>query len=288
MNFTLLESIIQAGGPNPEEYLHIDRMLALLSEIPTDDRPAIVERLRSMLAPTLTLDTMQGFAFLKPHGYAGDFEIIDRIYQEWKSPSPDFEKWDHYFHSQDAPIAVRNRKAYFINTVRALGSEPKSVLNIASGPGRDLLECLEQTATEHCFTCLDIETKALDHSKELCAEYSDRIEFIEGNALKFSSNEQFDLIWSGGLFDYFTDRVFIIALKRLLRLVTCGGELVVGNFSEINPSRTYMELVGDWNLIHRTPKQLIDLAVKAGVKSHLIEVKEENLGVNLFLHIEKD
>lgn len=50
--------------------------------------------------------TMQGFALQKPHGYAGDYEIIDKIYTETVSHDRALTKWDLYFHAQHAPRAV--------------------------------------------------------------------------------------------------------------------------------------------------------------------------------------
>ena len=88
---------------------------------------------------TLTVDTMQGNAFLKPHGYAGDYEIIDKIYMEWHSPDSSLRVWDKYFHLQSASTAVRNRKKYFISLVKKVATRKShtNILNIGSGPGRD-------------------------------------------------------------------------------------------------------------------------------------------------------
>ena len=288
MDQAMLQDLVASGGPFPDEYSLLDRMLNHLSDLPAEEMVTAVQSLRSILSPTLTRDTMQGFAFLKPHGYSGDFEIIDRIYQHWTSSQTYLKRWDHYFHYQAAPTAVRNRKDYFIDVVRRFGGSSRSVLNVASGPGRDLFECLQMIDTEHTFTCLDIDPSALAYSKALCAPFAKRIKFHQGNPLRFRTSDQYDLVWSGGLFDYFTDRVFIATLKRLLRLVVSGGECVLGNFSMTNPSRPYMQLVGDWNLTHRTPESLIALATSAGVEPHLIDVREESLGVNLFLHIKKE
>lgn len=284
----ILEELVASGGPMPAQYAVLDNMLDQLAILPPEEAAVAVNRVRTVLAPTLTQDTMQGFALLKPHGYSGDYEIIDRIYQGWTSPHDHLERWDHYFHLQAGAAAVRNRKDYFIQTVRELGNTPSQILNVASGPGRDLLECLEQSDIEHFFTCLDIDERALDHSFALCARFAERVGFCQGSAIRFRSSKYFDLVWSGGLFDYFSDRVFVITLKSLLRVLAPGGKCVIGNFSTSHTSRPYMEIVGDWQLIHRTPEQLIELALKAGAVRHQIEVKEEELGVNLFLHITRE
>ena len=67
-----------------------------------------------------TTDTMQGYALLKPHGYAGDFVIIERIYQGWLSPKPHLVNWDRFFHAQEAPRAIVNRKKYFLDMLNSL------------------------------------------------------------------------------------------------------------------------------------------------------------------------
>jgi len=94
------------------------------------------------------------------------------------------------------------------------------------------------------------------------------------------------LVWSAGFFDYLNDRLFVCALRRYWRMVAPGGELVLGNFSTSNPSRTYMEL-GRWFLFHRTEDQLKELALRAGVSPDATRVAQESAGVNLFLHITK-
>ena len=60
----------------------------------------------------------------------------------------------------------------------------------------------------------------------------------------------------------------------------------MGNFSESNPSRAYMELLGDWHLEHRSPEKLRELGRRAGYSDQAMRVGSEPLGVNLFLHLE--
>src|SRR4051812_35947283 len=44
--------------------------------VSTADREALVNAFGKAMSPA----TLQGHIFCKPHGYAGDFEIIDRFY----------------------------------------------------------------------------------------------------------------------------------------------------------------------------------------------------------------
>ena len=51
---------------------------------------------------------------------------------------------------------------------------------------------------------------------------------------------------------------------RMVRFTESGGEVVVGNFGEYNPTRNYMELLGGWRLIHRSGEHLRNRAVPVG------------------------
>jgi SAM-dependent methyltransferase len=235
-----------------------------------------------------TTNCIQGFGFLKPHGYAGDYEIIDRIYTGWVSDDLSLRKWDEYFHVQPAPRAVRNRKAYFHRVLDRLKlARPihrVHVLNVGSGPARDVYEYLAQS-NKFRFECIDLDTRAIEFAKCLCRSYQDRVVFRRENVLRLCLDRQFDLIWSAGLFDYLADQMFLMVLRRLVPIIRPSGELVIGNFSKDNPSRYWMEAVGDWKLHHRTESELRALAHAAGVDDQRLSIGAEPEGVNLFLHI---
>jgi extracellular factor (EF) 3-hydroxypalmitic acid methyl ester biosynthesis protein len=108
-------------------------------------------------------------------------------------------------------------------------------------------------------------------------------QYIEKNAMRFRTEQKFDLIWSSGLFDYLNERTFVFLLARLRDMMASAGTVVVGNFSENNPDRAYMELIGDWFLIHRSEADLIRLALAAGFEPEQISVTADPTGVNLFL-----
>ena len=65
-----------------------------------------------------------------------------------------------------------------------------------------------------------------------------------------------------------------------------GGQLVVGNFGNVNPTRGYMEALVNWYLEHRSDDQLRNLARSACDSARdVIEVRSEATGVNRFLHV---
>lgn len=281
-----IENIISKGGPNEEDYLELKRAIKDLESLTKEEEADLVK----LITPILSINTMQGFAYHKPYGYAGDFEIIDRIYTHWKSQEPKLRKWDNFFHSQEAPNAVRNRKKYFIKLINKNEKHSKldsfRVLNIGSGPARDVKEYFDiNNNSRATFDCIDLDQKAIDYASKLCLKYKNRVSFIKTNIFRFKPVKKYNLIWSAGLFDYFNDDRFVRLTRKLLTHVEKGGELVVGNFCTSNPTRSYMEKFMGWPLNHRSDKELCKLALKAGISSDFIKIGREELGVNLFLHI---
>lgn len=287
---TYLLKLIDEGGPIKGEFELFRRVLAEIGIMLASGNISQEEiiNLRLVCKEILTTDTMQGLALNKIHGYSGDFEKIDKIYIEHKSTNPKLIKWDEFFHEQKAPIAVRNRKIYFheILTFRKLNTEKLEVLNIASGPGRCMYDWLtKNTKSEIKFDCVELDSNAIEYAKNLNTEFLNQISFQQANILKYNTNIKYDIIWAAGILDYFNDRLFVHLISKLKNNLKQGGSLIVGNFSDNNPSKAYMEIFGNWHLIHRSREKLIQLASEAGVSPEKIEVHSEPLGANLFLHI---
>lgn len=76
-------------------------------------------------------------------------------------------------------------------------------------------------------------------------------------------------------------------MRKLIDCTSEKEEIIIGNFNDENPSRTYMEMVGDWMLHHHSEDKLMRLAIKAGADPSKIWAGLELEGINLFLHIWK-
>jgi len=281
---------INAGGPEEHQY---DELTSIWDSINDPQENSLQNalnrnRLASLFDSEFLSKTIQGFGFRKPHGYAGDFEIIDYIYQRKENTDKRFQKWDKYLHSQQACKAVINRKSYFIDLVKskvAQADRPLRILNIASGPCRDVLEMFEQVSPAAIkMHCVEMDPNAIVYARGLLGNFSDSVDFTRESIFEYDTDNRFDLVWSAGLFDYFADEDFIGLLAKIFSFCATSGEMVIGNFSVSNPSRSYMELGTNWHLFYRTAEELKELAFKAGLKKENLEVKSEALGVNLFLH----
>ncbi|MEM8710122.1 MAG: hypothetical protein AAGG01_04155, partial [Planctomycetota bacterium] len=106
----------------------------------------------------------------RPHGYAGDFEIIERIYDRWVSPEPHLARWDHYFQTRPATEAVRGRLSVVAPLIDGLG-EGDTVLTIGAGPCKEIEDAVKrgQMAPGVEFTAIDIDQRAIEFAKSRVA-----------------------------------------------------------------------------------------------------------------------
>lgn len=284
-----IESLVTRGGPTQMDYPALnDWFSSVHQRVRQGDYPeSDLLALRAAFGDAMSPATLQGFVCAQPHGYPGDFEIIDKIYVRHLSPKPHLLKWDAYFHAQPATKAVRNRKDYFHTLLDAHSRrrKPLRVLKLASGPGRSMFEWLSANRNADVdFTCIELDANAIAYASALNQDFLARIAFQQQNALWIRPNQEYDLIWAAGLFDYFADNVFQSVVRRVMPSIAAGGELVIGNFASSNPSRAYMEF-GGWALHHRSAEALTSLALSCGAAPHAIRIGAEPEGVNLFLHI---
>lgn len=288
--------LVRNGGPRPAEYAAVR---AGVEELAVARRAGLVSAAEAegILATggpeTGSGQTMQDFARVKPHGYPGDFQIIDRIYQRWISSDPAVEKWDHFFHAQAAARALCNQKRYFHSWLREAEAKRHVVLplihllHLGGGPGRDVSEYFHDTPDSRA-TCafVEMDARAIAYAARLCARMRNRVFFHQANPLNFRTAVAPHLIWAAGVADYLDQANFTALLHRLWRLLLPGGELVFGNFSPANPNRGYLELMG-WDLTPRDAVQLAEAARNAGIPEACVRVAQEPERVILFLHLEK-
>jgi hypothetical protein len=287
-----LAVIVGQGGPTADDYPRLQCLMDRISTLRADG--AISEAMNDALWESLgevgSTQTLMGFIYRKPHGYHGDFEIIDKFYNNWVNPEPRLSRWDRWIQSLECTRAVRNRKDYFrsIAGTEAHIRRTMNILNVGSGPCRDLLELLNSLSVGALVrtTCVDIDTSAITFARNLLGSYGNSIEFVQTNVLRFGFVEQFDLVWSAGLFDYLNDRLFVAALRRMFRAAKFGCKVVIGNFSSNNPGRSAMEW-GNWRLNHRSPDHLRSLVAEAKLGHSNLCITSEALGVNLFVEITK-
>jgi extracellular factor (EF) 3-hydroxypalmitic acid methyl ester biosynthesis protein len=278
-----------------------DELAGHLAGLPQERVKRSFDFFRREVGPVLYEAPFADRCFHKPLGYAGDFEMMNLIYRNEAEGGSLFAKCLHrYLVEKPAAAAVRNRSHYLrgriLEALAAEGEGPVRILSVASGPAREMQLLLEEEALAACrrsveLHLLDQDLDSLKHAQaQLTSLHAGRLPHVRftfhhkamRNLLRRGVGDTYDLVYSAGLFDYFSAPVAKAAGQRLFDAVAPGGRLVVGNFSHQNPGRFEMELTLDWHLIHRSQEELMDLF------GHLpgeLKIDSEMLGINLFANV---
>ena len=247
----------------------------------------------------LEVGSLQHHARSKPHGYAGDYEMLTRICEQSSCRHPLGRVFDRYFLRQAAPQAVRSRTW---QTVAALVSHCMKrcggyhAVSVGSGPAIELREAIGMLPgdrrAELRVTLLDLDPAALDCARHRIEPLlpSGALRCVRTNLARLAQTADRatilgspDFLVCSGLFDYLDDDSATATLRLFWERLAGGGLLLVGNFAPHNPTRAYMEWIGNWYLTYRTAEQLTRLATRAEIPPEKFTVGCEQLGVDLFL-----
>lgn len=277
-----LVMLVKKGGPEPDDY---KAFTAIVNNLEDEE----LGLFRDVIRESLNEHTLIGHGFVKPFGYPGDYSLIHNIYKEYVNPDSRYTNWDRFFQDQAGAHAVRNRKDYFLCRCAEIdkpGEDEKRVLILGSGPATDVHDYLmDHPDSKIKFDLVDFDQNAIDFAKSQNQDFEDVINYIKINVLRYKPHHWYDLIWSAGLFDYFKDKHFVYMINKYYKYLNEGGEFIIGNFSNSNPTRRLMEVLSDWYLNHRSKYDLVRMALEAEAREEQVEVEMEALGVNLFLRI---
>ncbi len=235
----------------------------------------------------------------KPLGYAGDYKIIDDIYQNNPSTNGFDRLFDNYYQMSAICVGVRNRKEDFkrliINFTNSRKGCEVRIMNLGSGACREVKEILSSDILLNkniIFDCYDKDERAIEFARNLLAGFKN-VNFIKENALRIAAardinskiKERYDLIYVTGLFDYLSNRVCIRLIKNLKKILNLNGILAVSNMRDkySNPSVHYMEWAGDWNLVYRSDDEFTGLFIEGGFKNNQLKKQYEQQGIMQYI-----
>lgn len=299
---TIVENVGEyIGRLVPQVYKEVPAMLKGLNQ---EDMQLAGDFIREQVGPYIFGSPFAARAYYKPRGYAGDYEMMNHLYRAEITGRTLYDQCVHkYFVEEPAGQAVKNRGTYLVAQMKKLMQatpthQPLKIISVASGPAVEqqlfLQEGKEFFGRPVEFTCLDQDEESLKHAQRQIGS----IDRFVKSGFKFNfknlairnvivaglPGDNYDMIYSAGLFDYLTEPVAQMAAQKMMAGLKPGGQLVIGNFSTENPCTPFMELWLDWNLIYRTPEDLQRMFKGFGSK---VWVEKEPLGVNLFVVIEK-
>ncbi len=237
--------------------------------------------------------------FHKPLGYAGDFEMMNMIYNNESLGGTLFGRsLSRVVLDSDAARAVRARAYYLVEKIEAAAAHggrhrPARILSVAAGPAMELQLILRKNpallaAGRAEIALLDQDASALEHARDriqaLAAQADVEVTFRCINTsiktvITEGLDDSYDLVYSAGLFDYLKDLAVRAAGTRLVDALAPGGHAVIGNFDVANPTRPFMELILNWPLYHRSADDLRRLFDGLGSG---MSIEREATGVNLF------
>jgi hypothetical protein len=206
-------------------------------------------------------------AFHKPRGYAGDAEIMDYLYYRCPPPGTSTLGRQIFSITTALPNSLsiadrRHRIAQLIDRVATERNRSVRVLAVASGHLREaeLSNALRRGAVRE-IVALDQDLRSLEVVQKdyarlpiKCAPQS-----IQRLLVPRPDLGKFDVIYSGGVYNYLPDALAWHLTLSLFDLLAPGGTLMVANFVPENTNRAYMECFMDWRIITRDEAQMWQL-----------------------------
>ena len=256
---------------------------------------------REILPFILQTDTVSRF-YTKPLGYAGDYMVLEKIYNDVESGSTPLGKAIDRMHlDATTSIAVRNRRKLLANELFAAfqnrTSDPLSILCISSGPAREIFDLMNKTGKESFnvhATLIDFDQHAIDFCRKWRDEngWQNQIDLVQETILNVMTRRTTvhippqDIVYSIGLIDYFQEKHVVKLLDYIYSILKTNGKVILGNFYKGNIYKEYMDFVLEWKLVHRNEADMIRMVQqsKFGQSSRIFF---EGTGLNMFVECVK-
>jgi hypothetical protein len=267
----------QAGRtvPTPEEVQAVTKQFWRLIDIFGSCRVVgevgqrTVREARQILNPWFLRSRFWSWALVKPHGLAGDFRMLEWIYDLQDNPCLDptqpvmVNLLDSLFADVQRVSGVWHRRAWLrevIVTTSAQLERPARVLDVASGgsryshdavtarPGCLRLAAIDGDPAAIAFIRSWLPADGRDPAGLHCAPVDRLAELLPKPAWPEGG---FDLVLSSELCDYLDDGPAARLVAHMVDLTRPGGSTIVCGFSPAVRSQIAMQWIGDWPMTNR-------------------------------------
>ncbi|HUG69931.1 MAG TPA: class I SAM-dependent methyltransferase [Pirellulaceae bacterium] len=259
--------------------------------------------------PDLILDAQQGFrqetdpwfarswiahrARTKPSGFAGDFEMLIKLYDE-ATPARGLGGYlDLCILELPLARAVRARLAAareFLMREIASRKTDIRILDIACGPCREFRDWpVSGNGCRVDVVAMDNDPKALAYVEENVAKQLAKptnLEPVRYNALRTRSASatirnfgKFDIIYSVGLCDYLSDEHLVAMLSAWRETLQEGGVLYIAFKDTESYDKTPYQWHLDWFFFQRTRQDVLNLYEAAGFDIDRVETTRDATGI---------
>ena len=121
-----------------------------------------------------------------------------------------------------------------------------------------------------------------------------QITLVQGNIFRLNERptlaqhlQDCDLILCTGLFDYLPHASAVAMLSEFWSSLAPVGQAFVFNFAPHNPTRAYMEWIGNWYLRYRSQQELAAVAAGTGISRDFWALNAEPLGIDFYVTLSK-
>lgn len=259
------------------------------------------------LTPELMGAPLWRQAYTKPLGYPGDYVAMNYMYDGALQGDTQFGAVAHDLAVHISQFVVKRKdlvcQAISEAVAKHGGPGPCVVASLGCGPAREVTEFLAHdplAARATRFFLLDQDGAALCYAgrqltRAVCegpANGAARIEMRHVSVLRLlrevdpaSLLPPSDLVYSAGLFDYFSDRTCQVLTRRLYEVLRPGGMLLLGNMKSGTDMLWPLELIADWSLRYRSAESV--LSWTEGLVGAEISLRTEATGYDYLLSVRK-
>jgi len=296
---------LQASENNLEYHLIVSVLFELLYEISVLEKKQVnrekilylLKEVRSIAGQSPFINRMQTW----PCGYPGDYQTIEYLIKgknKAKQGTVEFFLEQYCLYS---PAAQQHRNKVLKQSELILQlidnqkriKRPIKILSLACGscPDVRLIKELIKTSLFE-FTFVDYDNNALEFSKSKLTNLKNSCMFIKANVLKLPIDLMnigpFDLIITGGLFDYLKNQQIIFILTNIWdKMLAAQGKCFFTNISYTNPERILMEYIASWLIIPRSENDIKTICSAAKIPNRCTKIYRDTTQITIMVEIEK-
>ncbi|MCX8155353.1 MAG: class I SAM-dependent methyltransferase [Verrucomicrobiae bacterium] len=288
-----------------------ERFEEITARLTPEEHPAHQSLCRRLLHPLFLCSPFGHRTYVKPLGYAGDYEMVNMIMRPpYEGPSLYAQAVNVWLLRQYPSQAHRNRIRFLTEklvqeTARvSLQHRCARIFNLGCGPAHEIQNFLRESALSDWaeFTLLDFNQETIQHAQQVLEKARQehqrqcRLQLVKKSVMSLlkeagksgaaEAGGGYDLVYCAGLFDYLPDRTCQQLMNLFYQWLAPGGLLVATNVFPCQPFRHMLEYLLDWRLIYRDPKQMLALK-PAAAPPEAARVVSDLTGTNLMLEVRK-